>query len=107
MRPRDVRCIARDASSALRRRCASFARIAADETRHAALAHAIDRWAMRRLSSTARKRIARARIAAATTLANELHAEPSMAMQAELGLPTASRAQRMAHALTAPRARAA
>lgn len=74
---------------------ASFARIAADETRHAALAHAIDRWATTKLSERARLRIARARREAVTALDRELSSDPTAAMRATLGLPDARAARAM------------
>jgi hypothetical protein len=70
---------ARDAS---RRR--SFARIAADEARHAALSWAVARWAEGRLDSGARARVAAAAARAARALRKEGASWP---FDAEVGRP--------------------
>ncbi len=55
----------------------AFARIAADETKHAALAWAVARWAESALDPPARRRVARARDAAGSKLRDALaRAEP-------------------------------
>jgi hypothetical protein len=61
---------------------AAYASIADDETRHAALSLAIDRWARRRLDAAARRRVAAARAEAIAGLA----AAPELT-DAALGLP--------------------
>jgi hypothetical protein len=51
---------------------ATYARIARDETKHAALAHQLDRWLSARLSREARRRVARARAAAVVELRQQV-----------------------------------
>jgi hypothetical protein len=64
-----------------------MARIAIDETAHAELAHDIDRWAMAVLPSAARRRVRRAKRAAARALATTLP-NPTPLLCASLGLPS-------------------
>jgi hypothetical protein len=74
-------------------------RIARDETRHAALAHDIDRWVRGRLDRATRARVEAARWAATEALlASE--DEPSFADRRTLGLPTRTEAQHLLHAMT-------
>jgi len=73
------------------RRC--FARIAVDETRHAALAWAVAEWAQDRLGASARARLARARRRAARRLRGEVAGEPPREMAALLGLPSGRQAR--------------
>jgi hypothetical protein len=79
----------------------TFARIAADETRHAALAWAIGRWATSRLSADARRRVARARNRAALRLRRSLAHEPDAALVARAGVPDAAHARALLRALEA------
>lgn len=75
---------ARAADASLRR---SLARIAEDETRHAALSWAVARWADERLDSAARRRVASARARALRALRR---APPASACDLALGSPTAA-----------------
>jgi hypothetical protein len=86
---------ARDAQ--LRR---SMRRIARDETRHAALAWAVARWAETRLGARALARIARARRAAARELVRAVSVELPAAAAREAGLPSARRARALAAAMS-------
>jgi len=71
---------------------AAFASIARDETRHAALAWAIDRWATPRLAGAERARVADARASAANELlaSGEIALAPHLAL---LGLPSGAHAR--------------
>jgi hypothetical protein len=71
---------------------AAFARIARDETRHAALAWAVDRWATPRLGQTERARVADARAAAANELSGDIAHAPHLAL---LGLPSGKHAHEL------------
>jgi hypothetical protein len=71
---------------ALRR---TFARIAADEARHAALAWAVARWSEDRLGTAARARTAAARTRALRSLRRSVRAR-SPAFEADLGWPDAA-----------------
>ena len=73
------------------RRC--FSRIAADETRHAALAWAVAGWAHERLCPDARARVACARRRAVRRLRDELDRAPPRELAARLGLPSARQAR--------------
>jgi hypothetical protein len=64
-----------------------MARIAADETEHAALSWAIAAWVEPRLSAAARRRVARARRRAVAELAAELRADVGPRVSRELGVP--------------------
>jgi hypothetical protein len=66
---------------------AAMARIARDETRHAALAFAIDGWARGRMDRTARARVDQSRQQAIESLAARAPDAPA-ALRAALGLPT-------------------
>jgi hypothetical protein len=78
----------------------SMRRIARDETRHAALAWAVARWADGQLDSAARRRIARARRAAVRQLQRDARVElPPSALRAA-GLPSASEAYALIAALS-------
>ena len=66
---------------------AAMARIARDETRHAALAFAVDGWLRGRLGCAARARLAAARNRALGELASA-ESEPSAALRSKIGLPT-------------------
>ena len=79
-----------------------FARIAVDETRHAALAWAVAEWADARLDVNARRRIARARHTAVGQLARGLAREipePRSDVAAIAGLPRAVEARTMVRAM--------
>jgi hypothetical protein len=65
-----------------------FRRIARDETRHAALAWAIARWAERSLAPAARRGVARARTRALRALRRELRPAPHPELVSRLGLPS-------------------
>jgi hypothetical protein len=70
-------------------------RVAADETRHAALSHEIDRWALSRLGPAERRRHERARANAISTLRAELQAGPPWQAAPGLGLPLPEEAVRL------------
>lgn len=74
---------------------AAYARIAADEARHAELALDLDRWARSRLTRAACARVETARRRAVTALARQVRRAPEHALVAELGLPDAAAAARM------------
>ncbi len=65
----------------------TFARIAVDETRHAALGHAIADWMNERLDFAARRRVARARQRAVERLRMRLTNEPAKDLRDVAGLP--------------------
>jgi hypothetical protein len=71
----------------------STARIAADETRHAALAWAVAAWAEARLDDAARARVERARQRAVARLREELGAGYPAEVRSEAGLPDPARAR--------------
>lgn len=71
----------------------AMARIAIDETRHAELAWAVDGWARSRLDLAARARLREARRAAVAALRARGDIEPSPALVATAGVPTAKRAR--------------
>jgi hypothetical protein len=66
----------------------AYATIARDETRHAALAWDVARWAERRLSAPARGRVADARRGAAEELQRELRGAQPLPVDAAAGLPS-------------------
>jgi hypothetical protein len=70
--------------------------IAADETRHAALAWAVARWVEPQLSPSARARVERARTRAAEKLVRELDAELPADLRRRAGLPDAATARAIA-----------
>jgi hypothetical protein len=76
-------------------------RVAIDETRHAALAIRVARWAERRLSCDARRRVNDARRATAAAVLRELDWEPSQALVSVAGIPTREEAKRLARTMTA------
>jgi hypothetical protein len=78
---------------------AAMARIADDETNHAALAFAVDAWACSRLDERGRARVAAARSEAVMALRCELHLAPNTATRAALGLPDPSAALRLCSVL--------
>jgi hypothetical protein len=90
---------ARQAASASLR--AKMRRIAADETRHAALSWDLARWFDSQLDAPARARVATARKHAVAQLLAAAQREPEASLRAELGLPSASTAKRLAQGLAA------
>jgi hypothetical protein len=73
--------------------------IAEDETRHAALAFAIDAWVQSRLDQRSRARVATARADAVTVLRSELAYAPDAVAREALGLPDRAAALRLCSAL--------
>jgi hypothetical protein len=78
---------------------ASMRRIAADETRHAALSWDLARWFDSKLDADARARVATARRHAVNRLLEGVRAEPAAELRAELGLPNAASAVELAAGL--------
>ena len=74
--------------------------IAEDETRHAALAWAIARWAEQELGPTERARVVRARRRAVARLRDESAVSPPDEAVWTLGLPTAAQASQLIDELT-------
>jgi hypothetical protein len=74
---------------------AVMARIAPDETRHAALAWAVAKWADSRLDAAGRARVREAKDAAVAELLRETEAPPPAALVAVAGVPDARRAKAM------------
>jgi hypothetical protein len=74
---------------------AAMATIAVDETRHAALAWSVARWAEGKLSSDARTRVRGARARAALELARDVRARVPDELAKVAGLPAAESAARM------------
>ena len=72
----------------------AMARIASDETRHAALAFQVDAWLGSRLDATARARVQSAKAQAASALV--LNAPIPSVVRAELGLPSAAQSRDLA-----------
>ncbi|OJH39594.1 ferritin-like domain-containing protein [Cystobacter ferrugineus] len=66
----------------------AMARIAEDETRHAELSWAIDRWAHTRLSESERATLREARRAAVAALRAEVATPPDADLVTEAGIPT-------------------
>jgi hypothetical protein len=66
---------------------AAMRRIAPDETKHATLSRAIDRWALRRLDPAARARVEAARAGALAELASWLDAPLPTGLARDAGLP--------------------
>jgi hypothetical protein len=78
---------------------ATFARIARDETRHAALSHDVHAFLLTKLSPSERRHVAHAYEAALDELVSQGHGGPPEDARAHLGLPTADHASRLARAL--------
>lgn len=76
-----------------RRLAATFAQLAADETRHAALAWSFAAWAEPRLSPRARASLRRARLRALDELRHAAGFEPSDVFVRDVGLPSAAAAR--------------
>lgn len=79
---------------------ARMARVAQDETRHAALAWAVAKWADARLDAAARARVARARRAAARRLADEVTTSLPASASRAAGLPTDAQARALVEAMS-------
>jgi hypothetical protein len=73
--------------------------IAADETKHAALACVVDEWARSRLSAAAHRRVAGARGEACESLAHDVERAIPAAVASLAGLPDAGAARRLARAV--------
>lgn len=73
----------------------SFARIARDETRHAALSWELDRWAQARMSAPERARLARQRATASEQLRLELTGALEPVVHRHLGLPNPDESRRL------------
>jgi hypothetical protein len=76
---------------------AAMKRIARDETRHAALAFAVDAWVRGRLDAKARERVERSKSEALAELVNG--AETPELMRAALGLPNRAQARALVAAM--------
>jgi hypothetical protein len=79
----------------------AFARIAADEARHAALSWAVARWIEPRLDAAGLKRVARARRRALREIRKGAQTEPSSSLVREAGVPRAREACALLDALGA------
>jgi hypothetical protein len=71
----------------------SMRRIARDETRHAALAWSVARWADRKLSSRDRRRALESQRAAVSALAREVAVDPPSHLVSGAGLPSSASAR--------------
>lgn len=80
-----------------------FARIARDETRHAALSWSFDRWVGARLSPGERTSLARKRAAGIERLRLELTGSLEPIVHAQLGLPTPDESRQLFDGLTRAR----
>ncbi len=78
-----------------------MARIAKEETTHAALAWRADAWARGKLAKDARGRVEAARRRAARDLIDEVTTAPDDALTAIAGVPAAPVARRLASDLVA------
>jgi hypothetical protein len=74
--------------------------IARDETRHAALAWRIARWAERRLDAPARRRVRLARQSSVESLLRDLQYQASESLRTVAGVPQGSLAQHLAQSLS-------
>jgi hypothetical protein len=79
---------------------AEMRRIARDETRHAALALRVAKWAERKLDVAARRRVADAKRAAVVQVFAELEYDLSPDVAQVAGVPSSAQARRMAATLT-------
>ena len=79
----------------------AMARIAREETRHAALSLSLQRWLERRLDRSAVARVAAARRVAAHRLRLEIAHQPELACAEQAGLPTVHQAQWLFDSLSA------
>ena len=73
----------------------AMARIAREETRHAALSLSLQRWLEQRLDRPALARVAAARRIAAQRLSREIEGQPELARAEQAGLPTLLQAQQL------------
>ena len=80
---------------------ATFARIADEETRHAALSWAVSRWAEPKLSPAARKKVEAARASALRTLRDEIARREPRAYDARVGHPSREESRRLLDQLAA------
>jgi hypothetical protein len=80
---------------------AAMSRIARDETRHAALAWAVDDWTRALLTPAARRRVREARREASELLVEEQAFAAPPTLRAQAGLPSADEAAHMAEMLLA------
>jgi hypothetical protein len=80
---------------------ASMARIALDETRHAALSFAVADFLDGRLDAAARRRVREARAAAAAALLREMEDAPLATLRQAVGLPDTDVTQTLVRALDA------
>lgn len=78
----------------------AMTQIARDETRHAAIAWRIARWAEGQLDAGAKLRVRQARQSAVDTLLGELNYESATSLEQTAGVPTAALARRMASRLS-------
>ena len=78
---------------------AAMSEIAEDETRHAALAFAVDAWLWQRLDVSSRARVTAARAQAVRDLRDELSCDCDPTTRPPLGLPDATAALRICSAL--------
>ena len=79
----------------------AMARIAREETRHAALSLSLQRWLEQRLDRNALARVAAARRVAADRLRQEIQAQPVLARAEQAGLPTVLQSQQLFDSLSA------
>jgi hypothetical protein len=77
----------------------SLARIVADETRHAALAWAIDAWLQPSLDEATKRRVARARRTAVRDLSKQLARRAPEPLVASAGFPRPAEAQTLLRVL--------
>ena len=77
-----------------------MARIAREETRHAALSLSLQRWLEQRLDRSALARVAATRNVAAQRLRQEIQAQPELAHAEQAGLPTVLQAQHLFDSLS-------
>jgi len=74
--------------------------IASDEARHAALAHAVQAWALPQLTASEREQLRRAQVDAVFELAKECQAELDPELQEQAGLPSRGVASALVGELT-------
>ena len=79
---------------------AAMKRIAVDETRHAALAWAVDAWALTLLDGAARRRVANARSAAVANLARDVASHKPAGLVRDAGVLDAAHASRLVDTMT-------
>jgi len=79
----------------------AMARIAREETRHAALSLSLQRWLEQRLDRSALARVASARRVAAQRLRSEIEQQPDLPRAEQAGLPSVLQAQLLLDSLSA------